>query len=158
MKKKFEFTEKDYKEVERMAAQGMVQDDIARYLGMHPSTLYEKKQFLPRIDEAIKRGRAQGHNFVTGKLYQKIKSGNLTAIIFYLKTQCKWNDTFHLDPGSTKFENLSDDEKLKCINDLPIDVKREAFHRYAAQVKKEMAEAKKASEKPVKKKSKNVPS
>ncbi|MFM7895505.1 MAG: hypothetical protein ACKO8L_06130, partial [Flavobacterium sp.] len=49
---------------------------------------------LKRDDEIsvlYKKGRVEGHNIVVGKLMEKIQGGDVTAMIFYLKTQSKWN-------------------------------------------------------------------
>lgn len=41
------------------------------------------------IAEAFKTERERTKDFVENEFFKQVKSGNMTAIIFYLKTQCK---------------------------------------------------------------------
>ena len=49
----------------------------------------ENEQFVL----AIKRGKAKGIALVTNKLMESIKGGNITGMIFFLKTQAGWKET-----------------------------------------------------------------
>ena len=81
------------KQVEALAARGLTQQQIADSLGISESTLYTNKRENADFAEAIKRGKAKGIATVTNKLFAKIEEGNLTATIFYLKTQAGWKET-----------------------------------------------------------------
>ena len=81
------------KQVEGLAARGLTQQQIADSLGISESTLYTNKRENVDFAEAIKRGKAKGIATVTNKLFAKIEEGNLTATIFYLKTQAGWKET-----------------------------------------------------------------
>ena len=81
------------KQVEALAARGLTQQQIADSLGISESTLYTNKRENVDFAEAIKRGKAKGIATVTNKLFAKIEEGNLTATIFYLKTQAGWKET-----------------------------------------------------------------
>ena len=48
---------------------------------------YEKK--YPTVRQKVEDIREERHDFVENKLMTQIKDDNITAIIFYLKTQCK---------------------------------------------------------------------
>lgn len=83
----------DLAKVEALAANGLTQQQIADSLGISERTLYKNKKENAEIAEAIKRGRNKGIAYVTNALMSKIKSGNVTAMIFYLKTQAGWKET-----------------------------------------------------------------
>ena len=48
---------------------------------------YEKK--FPTVRQKVEEIREKRHDFVENKLMTQIENDNITAIIFYLKTQCK---------------------------------------------------------------------
>ena len=83
----------DLKQVESLAANGLTQEQIAAALGISESTLHKRKQENTEFTAAIKRGKAKGIALVTNKLMESIKGGNMTAMIFFLKTQAGWKET-----------------------------------------------------------------
>lgn len=54
-----------------------------------PKTVYEYKKRYPEIAEEWDAIREKRHDYVENALHKQIKSGNIAAIIFYLKTQAK---------------------------------------------------------------------
>lgn len=68
-------------------------EQIARALGISPTTLYARKRESEEFAEALKRGRAKANVFVGGKLMEKIKAGDTACTIFYLKARCGWRET-----------------------------------------------------------------
>lgn len=76
-----------------MAANGLTQEQIAAALGISESTLHKRKQENTEFTAAIKRGKAKGIALVTNKLMESIKGGNMTGMIFFLKTQAGWRET-----------------------------------------------------------------
>lgn len=83
----------DLKQVESLAAQGLTQEQIALALGISASTLDNRKRENVEFVDAIKRGKAKGVAVVTNKLMESIKGGNMTGMIFFLKTQAGWKET-----------------------------------------------------------------
>ena len=83
----------DLKQVESLAANGLTQEQIAAALGISESTLHKRKRGNTEFTAAIKRGKAKGIALVTNKLMESIKGGNMTAMIFFLKTQAGWKET-----------------------------------------------------------------
>jgi len=84
----------------------------AELLGIGRSTLYKylqmKKYEAAKV--ALDDTREKRHDYVENKLMEQIKNNNITAIIFYLKTQCK-------DRGYTeRYEYTGADNK-------PIEIK-----------------------------------
>ena len=80
-------------QVESLASRGLTLEQIAACLGIHVSTLYEKKKEYSDFAEAIKRGKAKGIAHVANKLIANAEAGNVTAQIFFLKTQAGWKET-----------------------------------------------------------------
>lgn len=62
---------------------------IARKLGCSRSHVYNLMKMFPDFAVAIKDERESMKDFAESKLYQQVDNGNMTAIIFYLKTQAK---------------------------------------------------------------------
>ena len=88
--KKIEY---DLKQVESLAAQGLTNQQIADALGICRTTLQYRKRDDEQFEQAIKRGQAKGIATVTNKLFEAVKRGNITAMIFYLKTRGGWKET-----------------------------------------------------------------
>ncbi len=83
----------DLAKVESLAANGLTQEQIAAALGISESTLTKRKKENTDFTDAIKRGKAKGIALVTNKLMESIKGGNMTGMIFFLKTQAGWKET-----------------------------------------------------------------
>jgi len=84
-------TDEQKKMVEQMARISTVQQ-IADYLGIHRSSFFHLVERDEELNRLYKKGRAEGHCFVAGNLMKKIKDGDTTAMIFYLKTQSRWKE------------------------------------------------------------------
>ena len=83
----------DLAKVESLAANGLTDEQIASALGISRTTLANRKRENEQFVQAIKRGKAKGIALVTNKLMESIKGGNMTAMIFFLKTQAGWKET-----------------------------------------------------------------
>ena len=83
----------DLKQVESLAANGLTDEQIASALGISRTTLSNRKRENEQFVLAIKRGKAKGIALVTNKLMESIKGGNMTGMIFFLKTQAGWKET-----------------------------------------------------------------
>ena len=105
-------SEKEIEKVEALAARGMEQQDIALCLGIDAGTLTKKNKVYGRLDQAIKRGKARGIARVTNALIKNIDIGNVTAQIFYLKTQARWRDQ-----GDTNINFKINEQTVKRIKD-----------------------------------------
>lgn len=92
MAKFWEPTDEEIMKVESLAARGMQEQQIALCLGIQPETLSRKKSHFEQLDQAIKRGKAKGIAHVTAQLLKNIDNSNVTAQIFYLKTQAGWRE------------------------------------------------------------------
>lgn len=106
----------DLKLVEKLAAQGITQKQIAANLRISEDTLGRRKKDNADFAEAIKRGQALGVVYVTSELMKQIKAGNTTATIFFLKCQAGWKETTVLElPPNKKLEDMTDEELLAII-------------------------------------------
>jgi len=74
-----------------MASRGLTVAQIADCLGLGERTVYEKQKDYPQFMQAIKKGRAEGLNSVSNALFEKATQGNVTAMIYYLKTRDRAN-------------------------------------------------------------------
>ena len=84
----FKVTDEMRARVKGLAALAMTEDHIARIIGCSPETLRQ------RFARELALGRAEGNAAAAGALFAKTRSGNLSAIIFWLKT--------HRRPGRTR--------------------------------------------------------
>ena len=114
MGKKWIPTEQTFREIERMAALGLNEQDIALNLDLHPNTLSDKKHEYDGIENAITRGRAKGIVKVTGHLMEQIEGGNHQATSFYLKNRRpqEWNDIQSVAAIQVNLGKLTDTQLL----------------------------------------------
>jgi hypothetical protein len=61
----------------------------ADILGVSRQTFYVYLKRYPTVQDTLENTREKRHEWVESKLMQQIDNDNLTAIIFYLKTQGK---------------------------------------------------------------------
>lgn len=73
-------------------ASRLTKQQIADYLGISFNTLKEIEKRQPEVSEAIKKGKTHQTHEVVGHLLEQCRKGNITAIIFYLKTQAGWSE------------------------------------------------------------------
>ena len=71
------------------AGLGSTQEQVARLIGKSVDTLAAQ----PVAKAAFEEGKAQTIAKVAGSLVQKALKGDMTAAIFYLKTQAGWKTT-----------------------------------------------------------------
>ena len=81
----------DCDKAREMASRGLTVAQIASCLGISETTLYKKQNEYAEFMDAIKRGRAEGINQVSNALFEKATQGNVTAMIYYLKTRDREN-------------------------------------------------------------------
>lgn len=108
-------TDEQKKKVKQMASICTAQQ-IADYLGVSRPVFFDILNRDEEVSILYKKGRVEGHNIVAGKLMDKIQNGDVTAMIFYLKTQSKWSNdkeeeikdnNLHITVEIKEHENLS---------------------------------------------------
>lgn len=92
----------DLAKAERLAAQGLTQEEIAYCLGISPSTLYEHKIEYSEFSEALRRGKAKGVAEISNVVYNTALKGNLNAALFYLRAKSGWRDKGIFSPEVIK--------------------------------------------------------
>jgi len=85
-------TDEERAQVEALAAV-LSSEQIADYLGVGRTTFYDIMKRDSDVSERYKRGRARAIGGVAKGLIQQAQAGNMTAAIFYLKTQAGWRET-----------------------------------------------------------------
>lgn len=66
---------------------GTTQETIASIIGIDPKTL--RKHYRDELDQS----KAKANATIGGALFNKAKSGDTTAMIFWMKTQAGWKET-----------------------------------------------------------------
>ncbi len=100
-------TDATKEQVRSFAAIGTPQEDIAKVIGVSKNTLL--LHYRHELDTAT----TKANGAVAGKLYSKCMDGNVTAMIFWLKTRARWRET---DPNKEPDGDVGD--ALKKIADL----------------------------------------
>ncbi len=85
-------TDEQAVQVEALAAY-LSQDQISDYFGITRPTFAAMIERDPEIALRYKRGKAKAIGTVAQGLLQQARDGNITAAIFYLKTQAGWRET-----------------------------------------------------------------
>lgn len=82
---------------------GMTNQEVAKSCGIARSTLQRWATKNPLLKESLKIGKEQAIAVVENKLFAKALSGNMTAIIFWLKNNARnlYNDS-QLSPDEIK--------------------------------------------------------
>lgn len=79
-------------EVETLAAV-LTAQQMADYFGLGRTTFFALLERDPDVAERYKRGKARAIGSIAQSLIAKARGGNVTAMIFYLKTQGGWRET-----------------------------------------------------------------
>lgn len=75
-------------------------EQISDYFGISKQTFYKIMERQPEIKTQYDKGKAKAIGSVAKGLLQEAQKGNMTAAIFYLKTQAGWRETNNLDVTS----------------------------------------------------------
>lgn len=74
---------------------GTRQEVIADIIGIDPKTL--RKYYRDELDQS----KAKANATIGGALFNKAKSGDTAAMIFWMKTQAGWRETTAIDHSSS---------------------------------------------------------
>jgi hypothetical protein len=113
-------TDAQRSEVETLAAV-LTAEQTADFLGIGRTTFFAMLNRDPDLSERYKRGKARAVGAVAQSLVTKARGGNVTAMIFYLKTQGGWRETVDVAvaPPEKSERSLADltDEELQNLLD-----------------------------------------
>jgi hypothetical protein len=85
-------TGEQMRQVETLAAV-LTMRQMADFFGIHEVTLWRRFQEDETIMQAYQRGKAKAVAGVASNLMTQAREGNVTAAIFFLKTQGGWKET-----------------------------------------------------------------
>jgi hypothetical protein len=97
--------------VRHLAGLGVPQDDIAKIIGCTAKTL--RKRFRDELD----RGVAEANATISGFLFAAAKAGNITAMIFWLKTRAHWRERVAADMVLVMPDNSRDPELTQLLQE-----------------------------------------
>ena len=109
---KCELTKDQIEQIETLASVLSI-EHIANYFGISKVTFYKMMDENPEIVERYKRGKAKAIGTAGKSLLDKVREGNLTAIIFYLKTQAGWRETQVVDNVSSDGSMTPKDKEVQ---------------------------------------------
>jgi len=92
-------TDEQLAQVEALAAY-LSKEQIADYFGIAKKTFLEIEDRQPEVSTRYKKGKAKAVGAVAQGLLQQARNGNMTAAMFYLKTQAGWRETHKFDHSS----------------------------------------------------------
>lgn len=85
------FDEAQIAQVEALAAV-LTKGQLADYFGISENTFRAVENRQIEVSEAYQKGRAKAIASVASNLISSARKGNITAAIFYLKTQAGWKE------------------------------------------------------------------
>ena len=88
---KVEFDQHQVSQVEALASV-LTKGQMADYFSISETTLREVEKRQPEVSDAYKRGRAKAIGSIAKNLLSQAQNGNISAAIFYLKTQAGWKE------------------------------------------------------------------
>ena len=91
MSKKIELNDEQRSELKTLGAV-LTQQQLADYFMIGKDTLQQIFKRDPIALSMYKKGRAVAINDIAGSLLTKAREGDITSIIFYLKTQAGWRE------------------------------------------------------------------
>jgi hypothetical protein len=117
--------------VRYLAGVGVRQDDIAKIIGCAPKTLRK------RLRDELDRGVAEANATISGYLFAAAKAGNITAIIFWLKSRANWRERAVADDPIPSSDAESNSQVVLVLPDNSRDpeltqVLRDAQEKYFA--------------------------
>lgn len=77
-------------QMELFGGHGVLLENLWRYYEIKKDWWYRYLEKNPAVLDAFWNGRIRTGMAIAGKLIEKAMGGNVTAMIFYLKTQCGW--------------------------------------------------------------------
>lgn len=101
--------------IESWARAGLVEEQIAKNMGVSRTSLSNWKNQYPEILEALKKGKSVVDFEIENALFEKALSGDIRAIIFWLKNRKpkEWRDK----QEATIKTSINIDERSKLIRE-----------------------------------------
>lgn len=87
----FVFTDEQIVQIEQLAAV-LSKKQISDFFGISDTTFRECEGRQPEVSDAYKKGKGKAIASVASNLVSQARNGNVSAAIFYLKTQAGWRE------------------------------------------------------------------
>lgn len=110
--------------IQKWSAEGWNKRSIARGLGISADTLNKWMEEYPRLRDAWYAGREEEHQRIYGKWMEQVDLGNMTAIIFALKTRHDYRE----------HAPIADESAARVTINLPAPMTPEQFRALRAPV------------------------
>lgn len=94
------------------ASVGTPQEVIADILGIDSKTL--RKHYRKELDQSVAKANAA----IGGTLFNKAKSGDTSAAIFWMKTRAGWSEKTRTEITHRNPDDMSEDELRRAISEL----------------------------------------
>ena len=98
-------TDEDAKNVEALTIAGVPQKLVSKILKISEPTL--RKHYRDELDTS----KAKANAVISQSLFKLAREGNVTAQIFWLKTQAGWKETNHVELTGKDGDKLFDEPK-----------------------------------------------
>jgi len=103
----------DLEKVKHLAGDGLNEFQICDVLGICWRTLYRRKRANVSFVNAIQEGRSKAAGVIANRLYEKAKTGDLGAIIWYEKTRQGRTDRTEI---TSVIRKLDDETILRLLD------------------------------------------
>jgi len=107
----------DLGQVEKLAAVGLNESQVADALGISVATITARKKESRDFLDALKRGKAKGVAKVSNALYEQAMNGQTAAAIFFMKNRAGWTDKAE----STVKVTMTETDADQVLRDAGID-------------------------------------
>lgn len=107
-------------EVERLAALGITNEDMAACLGCSEATIYNRKRESEEFRAAFARGRAKAQQIAAATIQSAVASGDVRAAMFYLKARCGWKEGIEAKVESTNTTTIQQGLNIEAMSDADL--------------------------------------
>jgi uncharacterized protein (DUF305 family) len=116
----------DIQQLEKLAAVGCQESEMAWFFGMHPVSFSKRK--TKKMQEAIDKGRNNGKTALRRKQFELAMAGDRTMLVWLGKQELGQSDKRHIEQEVTHHKSvveMSDEELAQVIsNDTTSDIAR----------------------------------
>lgn len=84
-------------EIKTLSGVGYSHQQLWERYDIAKDTWYNRLKNHPEMAHAYAKGKEEKFTLTVSKLWEKVQEGNLTAIIFVLKTQYRWSEKIGID-------------------------------------------------------------